>query len=466
MRLSERLTIVPLRAASGALGLLAIGLAILPGGEPRAQSLKEAVEIALRSNPEPLQAQALLGAQVGVYDQARAALYPSVDLRFSTGKQTSDNFNTRAAGFNERRLSPDESSVTGQWPIFDGFQISSEVSRQGSLVGAAKYRLFDTWEQIALRTASTYLEVVRDQALIGLAQENVENHRRMLEKVTLRYKSGVGNLADVQQAEGRLAQARADLASQQGTLDDSIARYLRLVGKPPRGLQSPPSPEAMIPPALDAAIMRAYDTNPTVKVAETELDAAGSAVVRAKGTLMPRFDLELSYIRNNDQNGLPGPDSSTAGLVVMRYNLFRGGGDIAQVRENLDRETAALENLNNSRIIVRESVARAWAAMESAREALPELERHAKSAVEVVEAFQSQFVLGRRTLFDLLNAESESFRARSDAVIGQYGVAVSQYRVLAAMGGLVSALGIGIAPVVPETAERVVPLWGPQEPVQ
>jgi outer membrane protein, adhesin transport system len=317
-----------------------------------------------------------------------------------------------------------------------------------------------------LRTATAYLDVIRDEALIGLAEENVENHRRTLEKVTLRYEKGVGNKADVQQAEGRLAQARSDLTGQFGALDDSRARYFRLVGRPPGGLHTPPSPQEMIPPALESAILRAYDTNPTVKVGEAELAASASAVERARGNLLPSFDLELSYNQNQDLNGVTGPDSSSSAFVVMRYNLCRGDGDVARVREFMDRQTVAMENLDNARIIVRESVARAWAAMISTQEALPFLERHAVSSAEVVEAFVSQFVLGRRTLFDLLNAQDESFRARSDLVNGRYGVAVAQYRVLNAMGGLVSALGIQIEPAVKTTTERVMPLWGPQEPVQ
>ncbi|HEX9180929.1 MAG TPA: TolC family protein, partial [Burkholderiales bacterium] len=100
--------------------------------------------------------------------------------------------------------------------------------------------------------------------------------------------------------------------------------------------------------------------------------------------------------------------------------------------------------------------------LSSSREALPDRERHAQSAAEVVEAYQSQFGLGRRSLFDLLNAESESFRARSDVVLGRYALAVAQYRLLAAMGVLVRSLDIRMEPAVPDTAERVNPLWGPQ----
>ena len=455
------------RLAAVGLALLAAGVAGPGAGSACAESLREAVETALRSNPEPRAAQAQLGAQVGVLDQARAARYPSLDLRLAKGREIANNINTRAVGFQERRLNPDESSLTWRWPIFDNFQIRSEVSRQDALVGAARYRLAETWEDVALRTAAAYLEVLRDQSVIGLAQENLEDHRRTLEKVSLRYDRGVGNKADVQQAEGRLAQARSDLTAQQGTLEDSRARYLRLVGKAPGALQTPSGGEqAMIPSTLEAAIERAYEASPTIKIGESQLSAADSAVERARGNLKPSFDLEVSHTRNNDVDGVPGPSTSTAGFIVMRYNLFRGGGDVGQVRENLDRRTAALENLDNARVIVRENVARAWAALVSAREALPDLERHARSAEEVVEAFQSQFALGRRTLLDLLNAHSELFRARADVVSGRYAVDIARYRVLAAMGGFVEALGIRIEPAVQTTEERVGPILWPREPVR
>src|SRR4029079_833492 len=89
-----------------------------------------------------------------------------------------------------------------------------------------------------------------------------------------------------------------------------------------------------------------------------------------------------------------------------------------------------------------ESVARTWAAMQSARDRIAPLEAHARATEQVLQAYRSQFELGRRTLLDLVNAENELFQARSNLQTGRTSAQIAEYRVLAAVGGLVRALGL------------------------
>ena len=64
------------------------------------------------------------------------------------------------------------------------------------------------------------------------------------------------------------------------------------------------------------------------------------------------------------------------------------------------------------------------------------------ASAQVMEAYRSQFELGRRSLLDLLNAENELFQARSALVSGQAAVQETEYRVLTAVGSLVMSLGL------------------------
>jgi adhesin transport system outer membrane protein len=56
-----------------------------------------------------------------------------------------------------------------------------------------------------------------------------------------------------------------------------------------------------------------------------------------------------------------------------------------------------------------------------------------------------QLELGRRTLLDVLNAESELFTARSNLIAGRYEDLLNQYSILAAQGLLVKSLGITLS---------------------
>ena len=57
-------------------------------------------------------------------------------------------------------------------------------------------------------------------------------------------------------------------------------------------------------------------------------------------------------------------------------------------------------------------------------------------------AFQKQWNIGRRTMFDVLDIEAELINAKRDLVNANYDRMYSQYRVLTGLGQLVQTLGL------------------------
>ena len=410
--------------AALALVLAAAGCAF----EAAAQALPEAVRQALRRNPEVLAAAANARAGVALYDQAGAGRFPTIDVRAAAGREQSENVGLQLSGRDSRTLQREEGSVTLRQNVFDGFQVRSEMERQSYRLDSSRYRLIETGETVALRAAEAYLEVLRDEDLLS--------------KTQLRFKSGVGQRADAEQAGARVALARSSLESARGTAQDSKARYTRVVGRPPVALTDPPSSGKYLPSALNIAQADGVENAYGVHAARSELLAARAGVRSVRADMMPRFDVELSANRNRDIDGIKGPNNDTQAMLVMRYNLFRGGADEARIREAMERETIALETLHNAVQSTEESVSRAWAALVAARNRLAPLEAHARATAQVLEAYRAQFELGKRSLLDLVNAENELFQARSALRSGQAAAHVAEYRLLAAVGGLVNALGL------------------------
>jgi adhesin transport system outer membrane protein len=436
------LTIAPPSALSGALAAVCAVGALACAQNAVAEHLYDAVRAALRKNPEVLAAAAGARAAGASYDQAGGGRYPSIDLRVGAGKEESDNVALRSAGIGTRTLTRQESSLTLRQNVFDGAQVSSEVERQNFRLESSRSRLRETGEIIALRTAEAYLDALRDQGLVRLAEDNVLRHEELLDKTQLRFKSGVGQRADVEQAAARVALARSGLASARGAAEDSAARYQRVVGRAASGLTDPPAPLRRPPPSLAVAKSMASEASYGILSARAEVGAAQAGVRATRADLLPRVDVELSANRLRDADGLPGPNNDNLAMLVMRYNLFRGGADDARIREAIERETIAMETLINAERATEESVARAWAALVAARERIAPLEAHARASEQVQLAYRDQFELGRRSLLDLVNAQNELFQARSSLLSGRSAERVNEYRVLAAIGVLVSALGL------------------------
>jgi adhesin transport system outer membrane protein len=400
-----------------------------------AQTLPDAVREALERNPEVSAATANVRAAEQQVAQARSGYYPTVDLTASGGRENIDNPGLRAQGLGDRDLTRGDAAVTARQMLFDGFGTSQRTSQQEQRLDAAKFRRSEVIEDVAGRTVEAYLEVLRAAQILDLARTNEQAHLITLEKTQQRLQQKVGSQADVHQSQARLAVARSQVVQREGNLRDAEARFVRLLGHPPRNAQSPASRPAM--PATQAhAVEKALAGNPTVKAAASDVDAATAAIEAARAAYMPRVDLELTGARRNNTDGLTGNSNESSAMVVLRYNAFRGGADQAVVKENTERREAAREVLENARRAVAEAAVRAWVALESARSALPYLTQHASSTAEVLQAYRAQFELGRRTLLDLLNAENELFQARSNLVSGDYAILVAEYRLLQVAGGL------------------------------
>ena len=430
-----------------------IAVALFATGGAQAQALREVVESTLKTNPRVLAAQAQRRATLQDLEQARGGYFPTLDVNAGTGEERTSSPQTRALSPDTTRLTRTDAGVLLSQNLFAGFGTVSEVERQTARVAAATSRLAETREDIALKATEAYLEVLKSRELVKLASENLKAHLDIRDKVRLRVQGGVAQKADLQQALGRVALASSALSARAGSLRAAEANYVAIVGKGSGTLIAPPAKQSntVASGTVDAsrltqAIRQASDTaaasNPSLGAAKAEVAAAEASVRSAKSTYYPRVNLELNSVRNNNVSGIRGQSDTDTLMLVMRWNLFRGGSDLAQERAFAERRYAAIDAAASTQRDVNERVAVALHAKATSEERLGHLRDHARLSAEVLEAYKQQLDLGRRTLLDVLNAENELFSSRSSLAAGQYDDLLNQYAVEAAKGQLVSSLGI------------------------
>jgi len=398
------------------------------------------VASALKHFPDIRAAQANRRAAAELVDQARGAYFPSADLLLGTGREETDSPGTRFAG-QEAHLNRRESELTVTQLLFDWGATEGQVRRFAERADGANYQVASAGEAVALRAGLAYLEVLRLRGQIAFAQDSVAAHERTVRQVDTLVERGAGRRSDLQQAAGRLALAQNQLAQLRGQLTQAEAAYRHVVGEMPGALARPELADRL-PQNIDRAIEDAVAAHPTVLVAEREHSAAQADRDSARGRMAPRINLEGGVARNNNIDGVRGLNEERFLMLRLRSNLFRGGSDLARVREAEARVEEASANLGRARNDVERELRQAWASLAANRVRLPDLERHAELSVQVVEAYRAQFGIGQRSLLDVLNAEAELYNARGDALNGQVAVTADEIRVLAGVGTLVSALGV------------------------
>ena len=439
------------RARSTVVVAAVVGLALpWPTTAARAGSLEDSIRATLASNPEVGVVRADRDAIDQELRQARADYLPSIDLRGAVGPEYSNSTSTRNRSARQQDPSRDasttlsryESQVTLSQMLFDGFATQSEVERQLARVDSAAYRVQEAAEFIALDAVEAYLDVLRNQQLTQLATENLAEHLRILAQVSEAERGGAGSIADVRQTESRVAEARSSLATATGNLRDAGARYQRVVGMPAESLSEPQPPVHALPESPDAAAMRAADNRPTVLIAHADIDAAKAELEGSRAGYYPRFDLELGAAANRNLDGVKGGDVDAQAMFVVRYNLFRGGADIAREREAFARVDESRESLRDARRAAEEEARVSYNALETARTRVEALRQGVEAQRATRDIYAQQFDLGQRSLLDLLDAENELFIDRSNLITAFYTEAFAVYRVLTVTGDLLMTLDI------------------------
>ena len=405
-----------------------------------AETLAEAVEHALLRFPDYRATLANRRAVEEQVAQARGGLFPSVDVTLGKGREESDNNFTRPSPSNPI-LSRQEASITASQLLFDGGVTTGQVRRFSERADSANFQVANAAETVALRVALAYLEVMRMRSQVAFAEENVAVHNRTLSQVELLAERGAGRRSDAQQAAARLALAQSTLTQQRGQLAQAESGYRHLVGHSPGAMRKPDA-GPHLPQNVDAAVQGTLASHPLVQAAERELNAAQADRDSARARFAPRVDLEVGATKNRDIDGVIGLNEDRFAMLRLRSNLFRGGSDAARVREAQARIDEATAGLARARNDTERDLRQAWEGLAASRERIPQLESHAGVSAQVVQAYRQQFSIGQRSLLDVLNAENELYNARGAALNGLLGLSADEMRVLAAMGGLVAALGI------------------------
>jgi adhesin transport system outer membrane protein len=403
-----------------------------------AQSLHDAVEQTLRTNPDVLiDANRRLETDQNIR-QARGGYLPKVDLGLGIGGEWSENISTRPG---HRTLTRTESSLTLSQMLYDGAGVSSEVERHTARMESAAYKVAGTSQTTALRAIETYLDVLRRQEQLDLIQDNLAAHERTYQQIKLRADSGVGRKADLEQIQARLSLSQANLASAQANLRESTINFLRVVGEKPVDLSKPAAPDP-IPADVDTAVQTAYDNHPILRSAMADVEATKAQTRAAESALKPRVDLELGTSWNRNLDGVDYKNNDAYAMLRLRYNLYHGGSDQARISETRIQTQEATEVQNRTRRQIEESTRLSWNAMETAIDRLPKIKSQADATALTRDAYAKQFSIGQRTLLDVLDSENELYTSRSNYVDAQYIELFARYRLLADTGQLIESLGV------------------------
>jgi len=437
---------LPLRTA------LVLGAAAVATSPVLADDLRDALTSAYRTNPTLEAARAQQRAVDENVPIARSQGLPSLggNSTYTEVLKASDN----SFGIGPDRVL--DLSATASYPVFSGGAVRNGIKAAEIRVRAGKSDLRGVETGVFAQTTAAYMDVIQNEAIVGLNRNNVQVLEVNLKATRDRYEIGDLTRTDVAQSEARLAQARSDLRAAEANLAGARETYIRFVGKPAIALQPPP-PLPGMPATAEEAVAMALDNNPDL-LAERERSKAARYDSKAAGAgRLPKVSVFVTgdrtdYLGSYTQSPF-NPLATTKPLTAQAgvratIPLFQGGLPAAQQRQAQAREGAQLETeIATEREVI--ATVRTYFQQWQASQAIIVSSQAAVDAAALgLEGVRAENTVGSRTILDILNAEQELLNAQTVLVRARRNAYVAGFNLIAAMGrGTAADLGLDVGPL-------------------
>ena len=408
----------------------------LVAGPAAADTLREALVLAYNTNPGLAAARAQVRAADENVPIAKAQGRPDLAV---TGGYTENVLKSSDSLGSPDRLAQGSTQLT--IPVYSGGAVRGSVRAAEIRVDAGRMQLRGVESDTFVGVVGSYMDVIRDEAIVGLNKENVKVLEVNLQAARDRFQVGDLTRTDVAQSEARLSVARAQLLTAEARLISSKEGYIRVVGKAPGLLEDPPVLPGL-PISPDAAVEQALKDNPNLLAAQRSADATKYDIDVAGAGRLPQVSGVVggnyfNYLGSfgSGTNPKPGQDgrSGTVGLQ-FRLPLYQGGQPAAQVRQAQARRAQALELVTDTERAVIAQTRSAYAIWQSSLEVIAASQRAVDANKLSLEGVRAENSVGNRTILDILNAEQELLNSQVTLVTAQRDAYVAGFALLSAMG--------------------------------
>lgn len=432
--------------AEAAVGLSLALAGLAPPASALAETLQDAVREAYDSNPT-------LGEQrmrQRIYDedyvQSEAGLQPTLSLS-AQASQVSER-----PGFAGETRANTTSTLSLDQPLFTGGQTAAAMNAARAQDLAGRENLQAVEGQLVLNVVSVYVAVLRDQAKLKVAQDNLAALQSEYDESLARREVRQGTITDVAQAEGRLRGAQAEVENAKAQLAITRSQYLQVVGSLPDNLEPPPDLGGL-PDNIDEAFDTAERINPSLNQAKFTEQSSRAKIQQAKAVYRPSVAADVSvsstaasyYQGQFGPSGLPANQTNITGSVTFKMPIFQASLD-SQIRQTIAQNGSDQLSVEDARRTALQSVVQAWSQLYAARTTLAVFDQEVAAFVLAYEGMRKEEAFGLRDRTEVLNAEQELASAQLSLLDARYNEYVSRAALLNAMGDL-SALSVD--PTIP-----------------
>lgn len=424
------------------IGLVSVVILAGPAQAAETQNLLDIYQLALSHDPTWASARSANTAAQEKLEQGKALYRPTVTANANTSYSNTDthysggnavfqggqqSFNTRGYGINVSQ------------PLFRK-QISAQYDQAKFQVTQADKQLILAQQNLMLRTAQAYFDVLLAQDKIDLINAQKSAINRQLEQAKANFDVGTATITDVNEAQARYDLTVAQEIAAVNDLEVKKRTVQSVIGELPNKLATAradlktTSPQ---PADMEKWVEIAEQNSLTLSIQQQALEIASKEVDLQNAGHLPTLDAVGSYnstYANGSTYGFGSDLQNTTIGLQLQIPIYQGGAVSSKVREAVANKQKAQEDVEVARRQATLDTRQAYLNLVSSIAQVAAYEQALTSSQSQLDSTNLGYEVGVRTSVDVLNAQQQFYSAKRDLLQARYTYLLSILKLKSATG--------------------------------
>ena len=383
----------------------------------------QCIQEAAKNHPDLIAAQQIVKQSEASKQQTASGLFPQVNANLSAQTAKSSGQATDTYGY----------GVSGTQLIFDGIKTINNVKAASENIAAAKQGFRFTSVTVRFRLRSAFIDLLKAQEMLRIAEEIYQIRRGNLELITLRYESGLEHKGALLTAEADLADAKYGISQTKRAVQVAQGELVKEMGRKqfaPLHVQGDLQVKDSAAEEPDFKLLA--KNNPSWQQLTAKKRAAEFSLKSAYANYFPEVTGSAGASRTGDR-WAPRDKQWDLG-VSLSLPLFEGGLRIAQVSEARALVKQLEENERSAQDAAILSLQQNWAALQDAIENVAVQNKALMATQERSKIAQAQYSIGFVSFDNWTIIEDNLVKAKRDYLNAQEAALLAEAKWIQAKG--------------------------------
>lgn len=411
----------------------------------RTLALMDALALAESKDPKLAAARSELAAQLETKSQAIAGYMPKVVLEGSANRNDQSTNPYSVSTTTQRDFTSRSASLSITQPILR-VATGVQISQAESVVEQARLTFAASEQELLVRLSAAYLSVMAAQDGVNVAQAERQALEKQYMLALTRQRSGLANVTEISDTEGRFAVSKAREIEAANGLADARMALREIVGTDIGEIKAAVRDfDAVMPTPHDPTAWKAaaLKQNLNVQARERASEAAKLEVRKQQAAYAPTLDLVASASKGSQGDYLAGSNftggySSTGNSIGLRMNwpIFEGGMTRSQVREAVARLSKADMELEAERLAAERQAASSLLSVSASSRLMEALRSSLVAQETALVAKTKGMEAGLFSVVQVADAYRLMFAAKRDFLKARYDYLLNRIKLKQSIGAL------------------------------